>query len=59
MDYATTDKRAASAAQRHKAKAAAQERRAVPAATGQKEGCRRGAKEQAAISPCGLLPMVF
>lgn len=53
MDYATTDKRAASAAQRHKAKAAAQERRAVPAATGQKEGCRRGAKEQAAISPCG------
>ena len=53
MNYATTDKRATSPAHKQKAKAAAQKRRAVPAAIKQKEGCRRGAKGQAAIRPAG------
>lgn len=59
MDYATTNKRAASAAQQRKAKAAAQKRRAVPAAIGQEERCRRAAKGQAAIRPCGAAAYGF
>lgn len=53
MDYATTDKRAVSAAQKRKAKAAAQKRRAIPAAIEPKERCRRSAKGQASIRPAG------
>lgn len=51
MDYATTDKRAASVAYKRKAKTAAQKRRAVPAANEPKERCSRDAKGQAAICP--------
>jgi len=53
MDYATKDKRAASAAHKQKAEAAAPKRRAVPATAKPPQGCRRGAAGQAAISPSG------
>lgn len=53
MDYATTNKRAVSAAYKRKAKAAAQKRRAVPIAIEPKERCSRSAKGQASICPAG------
>jgi hypothetical protein len=59
MDYATKDKRAASAALKQKAKAAAPKRRAVPTEFEPKEGCRRGAAGQAAISPAGAAAYGF
>jgi len=59
MDYATKDKRAASPACKHKAKAAAPKRRAVPAASKPPQGCRRGAAGQAAICPAGAAAYGF
>lgn len=59
MEYATKDRRGASAAQERKAKGAAPKRRAVPAATKPQEGCRRGAAGQAAIRPSGAAAYGF
>lgn len=59
MNYATKDKRAASAAHKQKAKAAAPKRRAVPAAPQPPQGCRRGTAGQAAISPAGAAAYGF
>lgn len=59
MDYATKNKRAASAARKQKAKAAAPNRRAVPAAIEPPQGCRRGAARQAAIRPAGAAAYGF
>lgn len=59
MDYATKDKRAASVADKRKAKAAPPKRRAVLAEPEPKEGCRRGAAGQAAIRPAGAAAYGF
>jgi hypothetical protein len=59
MDYATKNKRAASAARKQKAKAAAPKHRAVPAASEPPQGCRRGASGQAAIRPAGAAAYGF
>jgi len=59
MDYAIKYKRAATAAQKRKAKAAAPKRRAVPAAIEPKKRCSRSAKGQAAICPAGTAAYGF
>jgi len=59
MDYATKDNRAATAAQKQKAKAAASKRRAFPAATQSPTGCRRSAERQAAIRSEGTAAYGF
>jgi len=53
MDYATKDKRAATAAQKQKAKAAPPKRGTIPTAIKQEERCSRSAEGQHAVCPAG------
>lgn len=59
MDYATKNKRAASAAQNRKAEAATPKRRAVPDAIKPKERCSGGTAGQAAIRTTGAAAYGF